>query len=172
MSKVLEVYWAVVLTGDGVTDVLAGSLTTPQKSVTVTDGKNVRALTIPMDASESNKVAWTWTDTEGFEFAIFWVLDDGYVNAGVQVDTATSEANQSPTGTTPRWMHRNLSCVGPMIIDTDRAYTHATAGTVSGDSAGNPTLWADGSKVSGVVSKIEFRNPGTDALTVKGLVIQ
>jgi len=172
MSKVLEFYWALVLTGNGTSDVLAGSMTTPQKSVTIADGKNVRFLTIPMDASESNKVAWNWTDTEGFEFACFWVLDNGYVNAAVQVDTPTSEANQTPAGTTPRWNHRNLSCVAPMVLDTDRALTHATAATVSGDSAGNPTLWADGSKVDGVDSKIEFRNPGTSPVVVRGVVIQ
>lgn len=172
MSSTIEVFWAIVHRREGVAEVLAGSLQTPQKTVEVDDGKNVRAITIPLAAAASNTEAWAWADTGGFELAALWVLGEGYANVAVQVDTPTSEANQTPTTTTPRWMHRNLSCVAPMIVDTDRAYTHATAGTVSGDSAGNPTLWADGSKVSGVVSKIMLRNPGSAAIAVRAIIIQ
>lgn len=170
MAAVIKVYHAVDLTVDGVVVESAGSMLDPIKTATLTgDGKRrlVRPLVIPADDSDNPGTdgvitAWTWDQTQGFEYLAIVVRGSGFLRVAYRVEPVTSEADQTPTGASKMWHHRSASCIAPCAFDSDRVLHNAVSADVTGDTADIPTLFTDAGTVDGVISRIVLWNEDTE----------
>lgn len=160
MAGTIKVYSAVDAVVDGVNLPTFGSMVTPIKEAAITGGK--RRLRLPFVVPFGQRISlWSWADTRGFDYAEIRLPKGGYLNLAWSVQNVNSEAFQSPTGA-KQWNFKDMSCVSPHAFDSDRAYWLSSTSTYAGDTGGEPALWLDGTKVLGVISEFQVRNPSAD----------
>lgn len=171
MAGTIRAYHGLDLVVNGETKQGFGSMHAPIHEVSITAGtaQVVREIVIP---ANSKVTIWEWAQTRGFELLSFRIKGTGYLRVAWQVKTVTSPTDETPNDE-PVWNHASKSCVDSFSLDSDRVYTHATDATVSGDTAGEPSLWASGTKVNGVVSKVMVWNEDTtNSVTIVLFVVQ
>lgn len=172
MSAEINVFHAVDLVTDGQRTGSFGSMLSSVMAKTLTAGTSVvkRRIVVPAD---TELALWEWADTNGFElFAAVIVGGEGYLRFAHQVQsTVDGDDDQTPDGD-PVWHHRDMSCFAPVYFDSDRVMSHATDGTVNGDTAGAPSLWA-ATTFDGVISKIMVKNEDTEeSVTLDIFIVQ
>lgn len=162
MAGKIKVYHAVDLVVNGEQQPGSGSMVSPIKEASLTTALRRipgRRILVPAD---TKMTIWQWSDTNGFDYLSLIVRGSGYLRVAWRVEPVTSETNQTPTGASKMWHHRSLSCIAPLVMDTDRVYHDSTASNVVGDSLDLPTLWSAGTKVNGVISRIAVWNEDTE----------
>ena len=172
MTATGKLYFGVVLT-EGGSSISVGNMTASAplatKSLTGTPRFN-RRLSIP---AGGKVVVWDFSDSQDeVKFGLLGariVSSSGYCRVGLFIDSPTDAANDdySASGSHDHWMHRDLSCFAPLLIDSDDVLTHATAANVTADSSGLPALWSDENRVDGRIYKLALWNTGTAAITVE-----
>lgn len=151
-----------------------GSLDEPVKEATL-DGEHHSIedrITVPPD---STRVAVNVLGGTRFSFLAIQVEGDGFLEVYWMVDTPEDEdSDPLPSGDNVRWRQRSLSCVAPMIMDTDEAVLHPTLSTEAADDGnGLPSLAGHAGALAARVYKVVLYNPhATEDVTARVTLIR
>ena len=161
MSAILRVYSALAYVIGGRTYTV-GDMKEPVAEVT-TPGAGYRPVQVVRVNAGARVVLWRYGHgPERFSVMQMRLLtDDGYAYCAYKVDTPVSDTDDDPSGSNIRWRAFDLSCLVPMLLNTDNARVNPVIADDYGDSGGNPVILDDSGTVNGFIYEIQAKNPST-----------